>query len=150
MLNKNKDIFLALIPLLIIILIIGFFYFRLNTSFDKNELGGKEVAAKQISANYYDYSTNNLKLSSEKGKTVLFFATNWCSSCTQLDKELMKESEKLKEGITVLKIDFDKDINFKKKYNILTQHTLVQVDKYGNEIAKWVGGDLEDINQNVK
>jgi len=150
MLKKNKDIFLALIPLVILILLVSFMFFRLKTVSSHNELNEKGSVARQISTNYYDYSIENLELSSEKGKTVLFFATNWCSTCTKLDKELINESEKLKEGITVLKIDFDKDTEFKKKYSVLAQHTLVQVDENGKEITKWVGGDIDTINQSVK
>ena len=110
----------------------------------------EESIAKQISTNYYEYSEENLKIAKDKGNIVLFFATNWCSTCTELDNELMNESEKLNDGITVLKIDFDKDTEFKKKYKVLAQHTLVQVDNDGNEITKWVGGDIETINESVK
>ena len=150
MLNKHREIFLALGPLVILVVIFGFLFYRSNFILSSsNSANENEVLAKQISTSYYEYSDANLKMASEKGKVVLFFATNWCSTCTELDKELMNEGEKLDEGITVLKLDYDNSLEMKSKYGVTIQHTLVQVDENGNEITKWVGGDIETINKSV-
>jgi len=148
--KNNKNIFLVLVISFFIVIILALFL-KTNSisgsqSSDKNQL----IVGRKLSENYYEFSSQNFKNAVSSGKVVLFFATNWCSTCTQLDRELLKESERLDNGITVLKIDFDKETNLKRDYKVLTQHTLVQVDEKGEEITKWVGGDLEDINQNVK
>jgi thiol:disulfide interchange protein len=148
--KKNKDIFLALIPLLVLFSLFGLLIFKLDLGQASKEKSSSEVVTRKISKNYYDYSLDNLEFASKNGKVVLFFATNWCSTCTELDKELMNDSEKLKSGITVLRIDFDKDTDLKKRYRVLVQHTLVQVDKNGNEKTKWVGGDISTINESVR
>jgi hypothetical protein len=46
--------------------------------------------------------------------------------------------------VTILKTDYDKETELKKKYGVTYQHTLVQVDKSGNMIKKWSGGGTLD------
>jgi hypothetical protein len=41
--------------------------------------------------------------------------------------------------VSILKVDYDKETELKKKYGVTYQHTLVQVDKDGNLIKKWSG-----------
>jgi thiol-disulfide isomerase/thioredoxin len=149
MLNKHRELFLALGPLFILVAIFGFLFYRSNFIIGSSNISHEEVLAKQFTANYYEYSDANLAMATENGKAVLFFSTNWCSTCTELDRELLNESEKLEEGITVLKLDYDNSPDLKSKYNVTTQHTLIQVDSQGNEITKWVGGDIETINESV-
>lgn len=146
--KKNNHIFIFFI-LLVLISIGGLLFYRVN-NINSTQVQVTQVAGKMISENYYEYSDENLIDATKNGKAVLFFATNWCSTCTELDRELKDESSKLDEGITILKIDFDKPTELKKKHNVLVQHTLVQVDEEGNAIAKWVGGDIEQINKEVK
>ena len=109
-----------------------------------------ETAGNKIADNYFDYSIENLKNADKDGEAVLFFSTNWCSTCTELDKELINESEKLNDGITILRIDYDRAKDLKMKYKVAVQHTLIHVDGDGNEIKKWVGGDIEEINKNIE
>jgi len=47
-------------------------------------------------------------------------------------------------NVTILDVDYDEYSDLKQKYGVTTQHTLVQVDAEGNEIAKWVGGNTLD------
>jgi thiol:disulfide interchange protein len=111
-----------------------------------------ESAAKKAyvnTSNYLDYSEANLTTAHENGQVVLFFAANWCSSCTILDDELINSSSKLSPNVTVLKADFDNNRELKRKYNVLVQHTLVVLDENNNEVTKWVGGGIEDINKNL-
>ena len=150
MLKKHRDLFLALIPVFVLLVLFASIFFKLNLFKSSPEVIGENTNAKQISTNYYDYSATNFKKAAGSGKVVLFFATNWCSTCTELDNELMNESEKLKDGITVLRLDYDRSTEFKRKYNVTVQHTLVQVDNDGKEITKWIGGDIDVINKSVK
>ena len=150
LLNRHKEIFLALVPFMALVALFGFLFIRSDYTFGQKQVIGENVNANQISSNYYNYSEENLSMASENGKAVLFFSTNWCSTCTELDRELRMESEKLDDDITVLKLDFDNSPELKNKYAVVVQHTLIQVDTLGNEITRWVGGDIETINKSVR
>ncbi len=103
----------------------------------ENENSNKSVS---VSLNYLDYSESFLTRANE-GKVVLFFKANWCPTCNALDKDVLKNLNKIPEDVTILKVDYDVASDLKKKYEVVTQHTLVQVDAKGNEITKWVGGN---------
>lgn len=141
---------MALVPFLALVALFGFLFIRSNFTFGQKQVIGENINANQISTNYFEYSEENLSMASENGKVVLFFATNWCSTCTQLDRELKMESEKLNSDITILKLDFDNSPELKNKYAVAVQHTLIQVDPMGNEITRWVGGDIDTINKSVR
>jgi hypothetical protein len=58
---------------------------------------------------------------------------------------------KIKEGVTILDVNYDTATDLKKKYGVTYQHTLVQVDTKGNQIAKWQGSPtLADIESKLK
>ncbi|MBI2021534.1 thioredoxin family protein [Candidatus Daviesbacteria bacterium] len=99
--------------------------------------------------NYIDYSQENLKQVSRNGRAILFFHANWCPTCNALDKELKTTSLSLPQDVTLIKTDFDKEKALKEKYKIIQQHTLVLVDKDGNEIKKWIGGGVWLIAQQL-
>lgn len=88
---------------------------------------------------YEAYSAEKLAMA-ESGDVVLFFHAAWCPSCRGLNSDIEKEMAAIPEGVTILKLDYDKETELKKKYGVTTQHTLVQVDKDGNLIKKWSGG----------
>src|SRR3989344_6699452 len=75
----------------------------------------------------------------ETGDVVLFFHASWCPSCRALNLDIEKNMSSIPEGVSILKVDYDKETEMKKKYGITYQHTLVQVDKDGNMIKKWSG-----------
>lgn len=96
---------------------------------------------------YKDYSSESL--SSAKWNIVLFFAASWCPSCKTADKNLSAEA--IPEGLTILKLDYDSNLELRKKYSITSQHAFVQVDNEGNEIEKWYGTrDVEGILKKIK
>ena len=77
---------------------------------------------------------------------VLFFHASWCPSCRALNEDIEKNINLIPAGTTILKTDYDKETELKKKYGVTTQHTLVQVDEDGNLIEKWSGSSkLEDL-----
>ena len=75
----------------------------------------------------------------DSGKVVLFFHASWCPSCRALNGDIEKNIDSLPAGVTILKTDYDKETELKKKYGVTYQHTLVQVDTDGNMIKKWSG-----------
>ncbi len=99
---------------------------------------------------YEVYDASKLAMA-EKGKVVLFFKASWCPSCRTLDADIKASLGDIPAGVTILEVDYDKYGDLKQKYGVTMQHTLVQVDKNGNQIAKWSGGaTLEDVVKNIK
>jgi thioredoxin 1 len=99
---------------------------------------------------YEMYAPEKLAMA-EKGKVVLFFKASWCPSCRALDADIKASLGDIPAGVTILEVDYDKYGDLKQKYGVTMQHTLVQVDKSGNQITKWSGGaTLEDIVKNLK
>jgi len=95
-------------------------------------------------ASYVPYSQEQLKQSLTKGNVLLFFAaTSWCQTCIGLDKELIERYTEIPEDLTILKVDYDRDAELKKKYFVTVQHTLVLLDASGKEITRWVGGGID-------
>lgn len=99
---------------------------------------------------YVDYD-QSLLAQADSGQVVLFFNAAWCPTCKFLDKNLNSQLMNLPSGLAILKLNYDRELELKEKYNIVIQHTLVQVDAQGNEISKWTGGnDLASIIEHLK
>lgn len=87
---------------------------------------------------YIDYDASKLAFA-EKGKVVLFFKADWCSTCIALDKNITENLSELPKDVLLMKVNYDTARDLKKQYNVLGQHTLVQVDSKGVMIASWRG-----------
>lgn len=102
----------------------------------------------EVKGSYEDYAPEKL---AQEGKKVLFFKASWCPSCNSLDKDIMANINAIPGGVSILKVDYDKEKDLKKKYGITYQHTFVQVDENGNEVAKWSGSStLTDLLGNIQ
>ena len=101
------------------------------------------------SGSYEDYSPE--KVAQGDGKKLIFFHANWCPTCHGLDKNINKNIEDIPSDVSILKADFDKENDIKRKYGVTVQHTLVQVDNGGNLIAKWTGSPtLSSVLNQIK
>lgn len=99
---------------------------------------------------YQVYSPEKLALA-EQGKVVLFFKASWCPTCRALDADIKKNLGAIPDGVTILEVDYDNSTELKQKYGVTTQHTLVQVDAKGNQLATWRGGNnLDSVIKNIK
>ncbi len=100
---------------------------------------------------YVTYSPELIAQYSAQGKKViLFFHAGWCPTCRAAEKDITARATEIPADIVILKVDYDTYGDLKKKYNVTYQHTFVQVDGEGNEITTWNGGDLDEINKNIK
>jgi len=153
--NKNTGIIIGIIALVVII---GGIYVSSNTNNDeiitkerleqkvveeKTSMEGKEMTADKEeivmkAGSYEAYSLDKLILA-ETGDVVLFFHASWCPSCRSLNSDIENNISLIPEGVSILKVDYDKEVELKKKYAVTYQHTLVQVDKEGTLIKKWSG-----------
>jgi len=97
-----------------------------------------ESGMMKTSGSYEMYSSDKLARANE-GDVVLFFHANWCPTCRSADASIVDQLDTIPSGLTILKVDYDKETALKQKYGVRTQHTFVQVDAEGNEIAKWSG-----------
>lgn len=88
---------------------------------------------------YEAYSAEKISRA-DTGDVVLFFHASWCPSCRGLNSNIDANLKSIPIGVSILKTDYDKETELKKKYGVTYQHTLVQVDKNGNMIKKWSGG----------
>ena len=99
---------------------------------------------------YEAYGAEKIAMA-ETGDVVIFFHASWCPSCRSLNASIEGSMAEIPEGVTILKTDYDKETELKKKYGVTTQHTLVQVDKDGNLIKKWSGSpDLAAIVSQIQ
>lgn len=71
--------------------------------------------------------------------TVLFFATDWCSTCSAekavLDELLVEPRFK---DLTIFVADFDQERELRRRYRVATQSTFI-VFKGGREVARATG-----------
>lgn len=107
---------------------------------DETGMADKEMMK---AGSYEAYSADKIARAST-GDVVLFFHASWCPSCRGLNSDIESNMKSIPDEVTILKVDYDKETELKKKYGVTTQHTLVQVDKDGNMIKKWSGGGSLD------
>ena len=100
---------------------------------------------------YVDYSEETVAAAQAEGKrVVLFFHASWCPTCKALEQELLSSSiEALPSDVVIVKTDYDTQIELKQKYGVTYQHTLVQIDGQGNQVAKWSGGGVDTLVENL-
>jgi len=112
-----------------------------DTMMQEETMESKPVA----SGVYTDYDAS---LIGQTENTVLFFHANWCPSCRAADAGISEGT--IPDTLSILKLDYDSETALKKKYEVLSQHTFVQVDADGNMIKKWVGGtSVSDIEERL-
>jgi len=115
-----------------------------------NDLSEDDKAGTTEPGEYLDYDASLLGRADD-GDLVLFFHASWCPTCKALEKDVKNNLSNIPEDLTILKLNYDKESDLRKKYAVVIQHTLVQVDSNGNEITKWTGGnDLESITKRLK
>ncbi len=106
---------------------------------------------KSQTGSYANYSPTTLQDEFENNsKVVLFFHAKWCPSCIAANKAFLTKADQIPAGVTVLKTDYDTEKELKTKYGVTYQHTFVQIDAEGNMIAKWNGGDIDELKKNLK
>lgn len=73
------------------------------------------------------------------GDVVLFFNATWCPTCRAVVESL--DADGVPAGLTVVSVDFDTATDLRKQHGVTVQHTFVQVDATGEQLAKWTGSE---------
>lgn len=89
-------------------------------------------------------------------RQVLFFYANWCPTCQPADKSFAENMDKIPMDTAVIRVNYnDSDTDaaekeLAKKYGVTYQHTFVQIDRDGNEVTKWNGGNIDTLLKNLE
>jgi len=94
--------------------------------------------------NYREYSEETYAATQDKAR-VLFFHASWCPSCRSAEAGFKETLDDIPENIVILKVNYDKERELKKRYGVTYQHTFVQVDANGEVVTKWSGGALKEL-----
>ena len=107
-------------------------------------VAAEEPAAETASGGYIEYASYTADPASyaAAGDVVLFFSASWCPTCQAADGNL-SESD-FPNDLTVVTVDYDENTDLRQQYGVTVQHTFVQVDEQGNELAKWTGSTTVD------
>lgn len=122
---------------------------------DEAKMEGDDEMMMTEGDNYVEYTSTSLDETSDS-KRVLFFYANWCPTCRPVDTELKENSDQIPAGVKIIRVNYnDPDTDNEEKelastYGVTYQHTFVQIDENGNEVAKWSSGGLDDILENIK
>ena len=101
------------------------------------------------SSSYFDYSPAAYTAAADK-KRVLYFYATWCPTCGVANQDFTVNAAQIPPDVVIFRTDYDRETTLKTKYGVTYQHTFVQVDKNGNELAKWNGGGLPELLRNLK
>lgn len=112
-----------------------------DDSMDKT-MGSME---KEMMSPFIDYDgIDGAMMLAESKPTVLFFHASWCPSCKTARKNFEKDASQL-EDVNLVVVDYDTSKDLQQKYNVTYQHTFVQISHNGEALAKWNGGDTEEL-----
>ncbi|MCA9361511.1 thioredoxin family protein [Candidatus Kaiserbacteria bacterium] len=85
----------------------------------------------------YEIYTPEKLAQATNGDVVLFFHASWCPTCRAAEASINETG--VPDGLTILKLDYDRELELRQKYGVTVQHTFVQVDENGDLIKKWTG-----------
>lgn len=153
--NKSKVITIFAVLVIITFVAVAGMFALLKDSDSSADSNSSLLAADAYKSvgitggSYIDYSPETVTYAND-GDVVLLFKTSWCSTCTGLEQDIEAKLADIPKSLVIAGVDFDTDKELRKKYGVTVQHTLVQVDKDGKLIKKWVGSPtLEEVVKNI-
>lgn len=126
-----------------------------KTAMMKKDEGDKMMGDKMSDAHYVVYSKTAFD-DAAGTRRVLFFYANWCPICKPADADFTANVSKLPSDVTLIRVNYNdtdtdqEEKDLAKQYGITYQHTFVQIDAQGKEVAKWNGGQTDELLANIK
>jgi len=127
-----------------------------DTAMESTDATTEKDGDKMMSdSRYVEYSKASLDQAAGN-RRVLYFYANWCPICKPADADFKENVSKIPEDVTVIRVNYNdtdtdqEEKDLAKKYGITYQHTFVQIDPQGKEIAKWNGGQTDELLANIK
>lgn len=131
-----------------------------NTALPQSEnsfMKGAEPTTTDVQGNsrYVEFSPAALA-GSANTRRVLYFYASWCPTCRPADADFTARADKIPSDVIVIRVNYndtDTDAEEKalaKKYAITYQHTFVQIDEKGEQVAVWNGGKTAELLENLK
>jgi thiol-disulfide isomerase/thioredoxin len=88
-------------------------------------------------------------LSARDQRRVLFFYASWCPTCRPLHREISENTNQIPDDVVIFRTDYDTSTELKQKYGVTYQHTFVQVDREGEKLKIWNGGDMASLLDSI-
>jgi thiol-disulfide isomerase/thioredoxin len=105
----------------------------------------KDAGAAFIS---YTSEADAQALVKDHGKDVVyFFDASWCPDCQAIQKKLENADDlsRLGANIVIVKADYDKEKDLKKKYSITHQTAFVRIDADGKAVKQGILSGYDDV-----
>ncbi|OGK33137.1 hypothetical protein A3E10_01040 [Candidatus Roizmanbacteria bacterium RIFCSPHIGHO2_12_FULL_37_23] len=150
---KSQTIIVTITILAVVAL--GIMFLTKNQQVDTTTISGPVSMDTAKSEQYVEYSQAELEKASQK-RRVLFFYANWCPTCRPADESFNENQANIPEDVVVIRVNYnDSDTDqaekdLARKYGIGYQHTFVQIDSEGNQVAIWNGGEFDEMMENLK
>lgn len=112
------------------------------------------VEMMEKSGKYTPFSAETMASAATTSR-VLFFYANWCPTCKTADESFTKDVAKIPANVTLIRVNYNDtqteqaEKNLAKKHGVTYQHTFVQIDAQDNEVAKWNGGQINELIANI-
>ena len=123
-----------------------------DTAMEKKE---DKMMDKSSASRYVEYSKAALDQAASQRRVIYFYAS-WCPICRPADADFKANSSKIPQDMTVIRVNYNdpetdqEEKDLAKKYGITYQHTFVQIDSQGKEVAKWNGGKTDELLANIR
>ena len=130
------------------ILVVGALFLSQSLSDPSGRTDGAGQSSSPLASSsaYGDYSPEAVSSASDGERVVLFFHAQWCATCKLLSDDISANVDQIPQDVRILVVDFDSQTALKQKYGVTQQHTLVQVTRDGDLVAKWsLSRTLDDL-----
>ena len=84
---------------------------------------------------FEQYSAAKFAQAKGSQNTALFFHADWCPVCKNLEQSITTNLSSLPKNSVIFQVNFDTEMELKKKYGVRSQTTVVFLDKKGEVVA---------------
>ena len=98
---------------------------------------------------YVDFNQTQYDRHLGSDPMILFFHASWCPLCRKSDEVLLEALGNLKGGIIWFKVDYDTEIELRKKYGITYQDSFVVIGRNGEVLKKRNGLPSAEVAQDL-